>query len=388
MSKKYQQCTKCIMDTVGDERIFFDEKGICNYCYKWERRAKNFMYHGEEAQQKLKELVHKIKSDGKGNDYDCIMGVSGGTDSTYLAYQTKLLGLRPLVVHFDNGWNSELSVKNIENIVHRLNLDLYTYVINWDEFKDIQLSYLKASVLDIEFPTDHAIVATLYKLAGKNKIKYILSGFNIATEGILPESWRWTKMDLLNLKSIHKRYGSVKLKTFPTIGFWKGIYFQIIKKIEIIQLLNYLDYNKNRAKQTITKELGWKDYGGKHYESIFTRFYQGYILPRKFNIDKRKAHLSSLICSGQMTKLDAIEEIKKDGYNLELLKIDKEFVIKKFDLTEEEFEKIMALPVRSHLEFDSYVTSHYKWHEIFFKILRPLRSTYRMLRKSPPPVQY
>ena len=218
------------MDTAGDEDISFDEKGICRYCHTWERRAKNFTYRGETAQKKLSELVLKIKSDGSGKNYDCIIGVSGGVDSTYVAYRAKKLGLRPLVVHLDNGWNSELSVKNIENIVLRLNFDLYTYVIDWEEFKDIQLSYLKASVLDVEFPTDHAIVAVLYQLANKHNIKYILSGFNIATEGILPESWRWTKMDVLNLKSIHRKFGKIKSKTFPMMGFWKGVYYQKIKK--------------------------------------------------------------------------------------------------------------------------------------------------------------
>lgn len=376
------------MDTIGDPDIHFDEKGVCNYCHTWERRAANFMVKGEEGRRQLKVLVDKIKMAGKGKSYDCIMGVSGGVDSTYVAWQAKQLGLRPLVVHFDNGWNSELSVKNIENIISKLGFDLYTYVIDWEEFRDLQLAYLKASVLDIEFPTDHAIVAMMYRLAHQHGIKYILSGFNIATEGILPTAWRWTKMDLLNLHSIHKAYGKVKLKSFPTMGFWKGIYYQYVYKIQFVQLLNYLDYDKKEAKELIARELGWKDYGGKHYESIFTRFYQGYILPRKFNIDKRKAHLSSLICSGQMTKEEALMEMKKDIYDPEQLAIDKEFVIKKFGLTDTEFEHIMNQPVRSHLDFGSYVTAHYKWHEMFFKTLRPVRFIYRLFRTTPAPAKY
>ncbi len=376
------------MDTVGDPGIFFDEQGECNYCRIWERRAANFMYKGEAGKNKLEKLIAEIKKDGLGKPYDCILGVSGGVDSTFVAYQAKKFGLRPLIVHLDNGWNSEMSVKNIENIVQRLNFDLYTYVIDWEEFRDLQLAYLKASVLDVEFPTDHAIVAVLYKLASQHKIKYMLSGFNIATEGILPESWRWTKMDLLNLRSIHKQFGTVPLRTFPVLGFWKGIYFQRLKKIQSVQILNYLDYDKVKAKRLITDELGWKDYGGKHYESIFTRFYQGYILPVKFNVDKRKAHLSSLICSGQITRQAALEELKKDIYDPAQLKIDKEFVIKKFGLTPDEFENLMSRPVRSHLDFSSYVTSHYKWHEKVFKMIRPFRYLYRFFRKFPDPLPY
>ena len=388
MNKEYRQCSKCVMDTIGDAAISFDDQGVCNYCYTWDRRSKNFMFSGEVAEKELKKIVAQIKHEGRNREYDCIMGVSGGVDSTYVAYQAKRLGFRPLVIHFDNGWNSELSVKNIENIVKKLDFDLFTYVINWEEFKDLQLSYLKASVLDVEFPTDHAIVSVVYQLAHKHKIKYILSGYNIATEGVLPESWRWTKMDLLNLKSIHKQFGKVKLKSFPMMGFWKGIYYQKIKKIESIQLLNYLNYNKKEVKKIITEELGWRDYGGKHYESIFTRFYQGYILPRKFNIDKRKAHLSSLICSGQMSKSEALIELKNDIYDPEQLKVDKEFVLKKFGLSELEFNAIMNLPVRSHLDFDSYVTSHYKWHQSFFKKIRPLKSIYRFFFKSSTPLPY
>jgi len=287
----YRQCTLSVMDNIADPQIRFDEKGICNYFEMYQKAEEKYVSKNEAA---LTEVVSRIKEAGINKDYDCITGVSGGVDSTYLCIQAKRLGLRPLVVHFDNGWNSELAVKNIENIVSKLGFDLYTLVVDWNEFKDVQLAYLKASVVDIEAITDHAIIATLYRLAKEKNIRFILSGTNIVTEFVLPSFWIWNKYDSTNIKSIHKKFGTTKLKSFPLLSMKQRHYYQQVKKIESIPLLNYLPYNKKDAKELITQELGWRDYGGKHYESVFTRFYQGYILPRKFHIDKRKAHLSVL----------------------------------------------------------------------------------------------
>ncbi len=351
----YKQCTRCLLDTTSTA-ITFDQNGVCNYCHDFDRQMKKFITIDPAIRKKnLDEIVNYVKKVGKNNKYDCILGLSGGVDSTYMAYLANELGLRPMAVHFDNGWNSELAVKNIENIVSKLNLDLNTYVINWHEFKEIQLAYLKASVVDIEVPTDQLIFAALNKIAKQNNIKYILSGANIVTEYGMPLDWAYRKKsDQTNLLNIYKKFGNgQKLTTLPKFDFYTRYFYNQVNGIQSISLLNYVDYNKAKVKQLITDKLGWKDYGGKHYESVFTRFYQGYILPTKFNIDKRKAHLSALICSGQLKKQDAIEELKTNDYTKELQEEDKAFVIKKFGLTAEEFENIMKLP---RVEHDFYGT--------------------------------
>lgn len=375
MNKPLQVCKRCILDTHDDPFIRFDEEGICNHCRNYERRVQNELFQGEEGEKRLQILVKEIKASGQGKPYDCIMGVSGGVDSTYLAWRVKELGLRPLLVHFDNGWNSELAVQNIEHIVNKLGFDLFTYVVNWEEFRDLQLSYLKASVLDIEIPTDHGFFAMLYNVASQKGIQYILSGHNLVTEGILPAYMRWNKLDLLNIRAIHRKYGHKKLKTFPTLNFFKYNYYLRVKKIKMVSPLNLMKYDKAAAKDLITRELGWRDYGGKHYESIFTRFYQGYILPVKFGVDKRKAHVSTLINSGQLTREQALDEIRKPIYDPEQLAQDKEYVIKKFGLTPQEFEALMKAPVVPHENFPTYVKRHYAWHEKFFRSIRPFTRT-------------
>jgi N-acetyl sugar amidotransferase len=339
------------MDNIADPDIRFDEKGICNYYYEYKEAEARDVLKGKAGEEKLKELVGKIKTDGAGKPYDCLIGVSGGVDSTYVAWLVKELGLRPLAVHLDNGWDSELAVKNIENIISKLNIDLYTLVVNWEEFKDIQLSYLKASVVDIEVVSDHAIFATMYKLAKEKGIGYIISGTNIVTEYIMPRSWLYQKMDFANLNDIHNHYGSVKIKTYPTFDFKKYLYYSIVFRLNPVSILNYIPYNKKEIKELIKEKLSWRDYGGKHYESIFTKFYQAYILPEKFKIDKRKSHLSTLICSGQLTKEEALKELEQPLYSENDLKQDKEYVLKKFGLTPEAFEAIMQTPARKHEDF-------------------------------------
>lgn len=376
-NRPYQQCAISVMDTIADPHITFDEKGICNYYYEYLQKEKDFVLKGEAGIKKVQELVEKIKADGKGKKYDCITGISGGVDSTYLCLQAKKLGLRTLVVHFDNGWNSELAVKNIENIIGKLGFDLYTLVVDWNEFKDLQLAYLKASVVDIEALTDHAIAGTLYKLAAENNIKYILSGYNIVTEATLPKYWVFSKTDDTNIKDIHKKFGKVPLKTYPFFGLKQKKMYAALKGIDTINLLNYLDYNKQAVKEMISKELGWRDYGGKHYESVFTRFYQGYILPVKFGIDKRKAHLSDLIYSGQITKAQALDELQKPIMEKEQLEQDYAFVLKKFNLTETEFEAIIKAPRREHTEFATIQTIYSRYPVL--NIVKPFVSGLRRI---------
>jgi tRNA(Ile)-lysidine synthase TilS/MesJ len=293
-----------------------------------------------------------------------------------LAYIAKQQNLRVLCVHFDNGWNSELAVKNIENIVTKLEFELETYVINWNEFRDIQLAYFKANVIDIEAITDHAISGTIYKTAAENNIKYILSGNNYVTESLLPKYWIFNKADHINIKDIHKKYGTIPLKTFPFFDLKAKHYYKKVKKIQTVDLLNYIPYVKHEIKQIIIDKLDWKDYGGKHYESVFTRFYQGYILPEKFGVDKRKAHLSNLICSGQITKKQALEELLQPMYNKEQCEQDKEFVLKKLGFSEQEFEDYINAPRAKHTDFKTEQSLYNT-----YPILKPLKPLGNLIKK-------
>lgn len=345
-------CTKTVMDTT-DPDITFDENGVSNHYYEYQSLAKRVLLPPEQREQALRSIVEQIKDAGKGKEYDCVLGLSGGVDSSYMAYLASELGLRPLTIHFDNGWNSELAVKNIENIVKKLNFGLETYVIDWEEFKDIQISFLRASVPNVEVPTDHAIKAALFKIASQRGIKYILSGSNAVTEGILPHSWGHQADDLRSLRAIHRRFGQIKLKTFPTLSLGMYTFYLYVKRIQSIRLLNYIDYNKRDAIRVLENELGWRYYGGKHYESVFTQFFQAYYLPQKFNIDKRKAHLSTLICSGQVTRDEALEELKKPLYDPQLLREHIEYVTKKFGFTREEWNRIMYDKPKTHRDYPS-----------------------------------
>lgn len=374
----YQQCSRCILDTNDDPQITFDSFGVCSYCRQYDEQEKRFVKKDSEGEQQLKNIISQIKEAGAGKPYDCILGISGGIDSTYLALKAKEFGLRPLAIHFDNGWNSELAVSNIESIISKLRLDLKTFVIDWDEFKDLQLAFLRASVVDIELITDHAILAKLYQLAIDHNIKYILSGGNIVTEFILPKNWIHDKRDHVNIRSIHKLFGKRSLSTFPLYTSflkWRVVW----KGVKSVTLLDLLPYNKEEVKHTISKELGWRDYGGKHYESVFTRFYQGYILPVKFGIDKRKAHLSNLICSGQLTRVQALEELRKTGYEESMINADYEFVIKKLSLTKEEFEVIMKLPVKNHTDYETEKSIYARFP--ILKLIRPFWIKFKSLKK-------
>ena len=358
-------CKRCIMDSINDPDILINDDGVCNHCTTFDFEF-NKLPKGINREKELESIITKIKLKGIGRKYDCLLGVSGGVDSSYLAYLCSIYGLRPLIIHFDNGWNSELSVLNIQNLLDKLGFDFETLVINWDEFKDLQLSYFKAGVVDLEFPTDHAILASMFKIAKKHKIKFVLSGHNVVTEGTyLPKSWVHSKLDYLNLKDIHKQYGSIKLKTYPYLSFIKRLYNFYNSQFEYIQLLNLVDYNKFEVKKKLVSELSWKDYGGKHFESIFTRFYQGYILPNKFNIDKRVFHYSCLVQSEQITREQAIKLLQEPIYDINLLESDKKYVLKKLNFNEATFEDYMRAPIRKHNEFKS---EQKYWNKYFFVI--------------------
>lgn len=340
------------MDT-SDPNIVFDAKGICNHCKTFDEKLKLHPIDEKSKREALEKLVQQIKDDGKGKEYDCISGVSGGVDSTYLTYMLKELGLRTLIVHLDNGWNSELAVNNIENLIRKTGFDLYTKVLNWDEFRRLQLAYLKSSVLDLEALSDHAIFATLLERAAKYNIKYIITGSNNATEGILPIAWRYSNKlnDSTNIKAIFKQFDGGDIKDFPLLSIQKFAYYLKVKKISFVEMLNLLPYIKEDAKKIIERELGWRDYGGKHYESIITRFYQGYILPKKFGIDKRRAHLSTLVAGGQITREEALEKLKEPLLPKEILQQDLEYVPKKLGISVSEFNAIMEAPPKMHEDY-------------------------------------
>lgn len=374
MSRDYQICSRCVMDT-SDPNITFDTLGVCNHCREYEQVAKPIVDRAEAglAEPELLRTVEKIKAAGRGKDYDCLIGLSGGVDSTYVALKVKELGLRPLAVHFDSGWNSELAVSNIENIVKRLDIDLFTFVCDWDEMRDLQLAFFKAGVANCDTPTDHAFLAVLYRVASQHGIRHIVTGTNLATEAILPSAWGYSPADLTHLRDIHRRFGSVKLKTYPTLGFFQRyFYYPIIRGLRTVRILNLMPYNKAEVKKTITEKLGWRDYGGKHYESIFTRFFQAYYLPAKFGYDKRRAHLSSLIVSGQLTREEALAELALPTYPADLLATDKEFVAKKIGLTVDEFEHIVKTAPHP---YSDYATEEwlYKIKSFFWGKVKKMR---------------
>jgi len=367
----YQICTRCIMDTT-DPDIKFDTEGVCNHCHSYMAYEKNGMLTGMEAEKATARMVNEIKRrKSSGSDYDCIMGLSGGVDSSYLAwYAVKKLGLRPLVVHVDSGWNSELAVNNIENIVNALNLDLHTLVLDWGEIRDLQRAFFKASVPNCDIPQDFSFFAGLYKEAKKYKIKSILNGGNMQTESILPIAWGYSASDLIHLKDVHNKFGSVKLKDYPLVNYWqKTFYYSYVLKLKVFRPLEYIPYNKSIAKELLMKELKWRDYGGKHFESIFTKFFQAHYLPEKFGFDKRKAHLSSLIVSGQMTREEALAEISKPLYDPMQLRDDTDYFIKKLGFSKEEWEDIMRQPPVAHEQFATELKLHNTLRKLVFKPL-------------------
>ncbi len=310
----YQVCTRCVMDTTAKD-IVFDENGVCNYCTTFLKRRKDAQEKITDFQLHRDELISAIKADGKGKKYDCIVGVSGGIDSSYALYLAVKHDLRPLAVHLDNGWDSEFASQNITSMVNTLGVDLCTHVIDWEENRDLQLSFFKANVVDIELLMDNAMLALNYQQAVKYGLHYILLGFNIATEGMnIPPGWNHYKYDVYNIRQIHKRFGNNPINTHPLFSTMDSLWYRYIRKIKGISFLDYFPYNKLDALDALKKEFGYKPYPYKHYESVFTRFYQGYILPHKFGYDKRRVHLSTLVISGQMKREDAMRLLEDSLY--------------------------------------------------------------------------
>lgn len=339
------------MDTT-DPNIIFDSNGVCNHCHEYKVAMERSAFHGTEAGEQLSRLVAKIKEDGRKRSYDCVIGLSGGVDSSYVAYKVKELGLRPLAVHLDNGWDSEMAVSNIENICTKLEIDLKTVVLDWGEFSDLQLAFLRASTPDSEIPSDHAIVASNFLTARELGVGHVIFGYNGKTESHLPRAWSQGYFDWRYITAVHREFGTRPLKTFPGMNMLN--YYVLRKKVAQHNILQYLNYSKKDAMVVLEQKLGWRNYGGKHHESIYTRFYQGYILPVKFGFDKRKAHLSSLVCSGETSREAALEELKKDPYPRAAMAADKKYVAKKLGISDGDFDSIMSLPLRSFDDYPSY----------------------------------
>jgi N-acetyl sugar amidotransferase len=346
------------MDTT-DPDISFDNSGICNHCREFELTTRRHWFPNEEGRARWGKIADHIKEAGAGNEYDCILGLSGGVDSSYLALKVHEWGLRPLVVHVDAGWNSELAVANIEKVVKHCGFDLHTHVVDWEEMRDLHLAYLRAGVANQDVPQDHVFFASLYHFATSNGIRYILSGGNLATEGIFPKAWHGPAMDAINLKSIHKRFGIAPLKSYSTVSFFDYyIWYPFIKKMRTVRPLNYMPYNKTEAVNELVRTIGWRAYGRKHGESLFTKLFQNYYLPAKFGYDKRLPHYSSLIVSGQMSREEALERLREPLYDPNELETDIAYFCKKLRISRPEFDGFIAAPRHDYSEFQTWDTRY------------------------------
>jgi len=341
--KRYQICSNCIMDT-SDPNISFDARGRCDYCVNFETTILPNWHTDERGAKQLERIADKIRADGKGRDFDCIIGLSGGLDSSYLTYvATTKMGLRPLLFHVDAGWDTDQAVGNIEKLVDGLGLDLYTEVINWEEMKDLQVAFLKAQIADQDLPQDTAFFSMLYKFARQHKIKYVLTGGNFSTECCRePEEWGgYPGIDKTLICDIHKRYGRRPLRTFPIVDILVyKLYYKYVLGMQVVKPLNYLPYIKKEAESELGQRFGWQPFQHKHHESRFTRFYEDYWMPRKFGYEKRRAHFSSLIMTGQMSRDDALQRMAKPELDEHFLSQEFRYVAHKLDLTEAELQEL------------------------------------------------
>lgn len=343
------------MDTT-DTEITFDENGVCDHCTLYYEKTLPNWHPDKSGRRKLEAMVDKIKTDGKGKDFDCIIGMSGGIDSSYLTYvATEQLGLRPLVFHVDAGWNSQIAVNNIERLIDGLKLDLFTEVIDWPEIRDLQLAFFKSGVPHIDVPQDHAFFATMYKFAERNNVKYILTGANFSTECIRnPLEWMYYQSDSVQLRDIHRKFGTVPLRKYPVTSIlWHKIWLPYVRGIKVIRPLNYVAYVKHEAMELLIERFGWQPYPQKHFESRFTRFYESYWLPERFGYDVRKVQYSSLILTDQISRPEAIAKLSEPSYDKETIAHDIEFIAAKLNITPEELNALMSLPKKTYRDYAS-----------------------------------
>ena len=353
--KPYRICSRCVMDT-SDPQISFTDDGVCNHCHEFEEKTRKNWFPNAEGEVRLGQMLDLIRARGRGKKYDCIIGLSGGVDSSYMALKARDWGLRPLVMHVDAGWNSELAVGNIEKIAKYCNYDLHTYVVDWEDMRDLQLSYLRSGISNQDVPQDHIFFSSLYHFAIDNNIQFILSGGNIATEGVMAKSWgEVSAMDAINLKAIHRRFGEKALRSYRTISFFEYyIQYPLLKKMRTFRPLNFIPYNKKMAKDELRATIDWRDYGRKHGESLFTKVFQSDYLVRKYGYDKRRPHLSSLIASGQMTRDEALEELTQPLYDPEERELDLDYFCKKLRITRSDYEAFVDGPKSSYHDYPNW----------------------------------
>lgn len=341
------------MDT-SDPMITFDSNGICDHCNTFFNVTRLKWDTGEKGRKELLQLADTIRKAGANKDFDCIIGMSGGIDSSYLTYLAKEeMGLRPLVFHVDAGWNSQIAVNNIEKLIDGLNLDLFTEVIDWNEMRDLQLAFFKSGVPHIDTPQDHAFFATMYKFATKHNVKYILTGANLSTECIRnPVEWMYYQSDSRQLLDIHKKFGTVPLKTFPITSIvWHKIWLPYVRGIKVVRPLNLVPYIKEDAKKLLMEKFGWQPYPQKHFESRFTKFYESYWLPVRFGYDVRRVQFSSLIVTDQLTRESAIEMLKSPSYDESQIRQEFEFVANKLDISIAELERYLHIPKKTYRDY-------------------------------------
>lgn len=351
--REYQICTNCVMDT-SDSNITFDDKGVCDHCRGFKDHVEPNWHPNATGEQMFAKVVEKIKEDGKGRDFDCILGMSGGLDSSFLLHKAvKDFGLRPLVFHVDGGWNTDIAVSNIQSLVDGLGLDLYTEVINWNEMRDFQLAFFKSGVPHIDIPQDHAFVATLYNFADKHKIKYIVNGGNIATECVRnPLEWLYYGTDMRQLKDIQQQFGTVPMRTYPFSSVLRHkIYLRYVRNVQVVKPLDWMPYTKELARDTLSELYGWRPYPQKHFESRFTRFYEGYWLPERFGYDTRRVQFSSLILTGQMRREDAIEALRHPAYDPETIGHEFDYIARKLGITSEELRGYFTMPKKGYADY-------------------------------------
>lgn len=361
-NKNYQICSNCVMDT-SDTRIVFDAKGVCDHCLDFYKNVEPNWNTGEKGKKELQVIIDKIKKEGKGKEFDCLLGLSGGVDSSYMLHIiVKEFGLRPLVFHVDGGWNSEIAVHNIQMLVEKLGLDLFTEVINWEEMRKLQLAFFRSGVPHIDIPQDMAFIATLYNFAYKYNIKYILNGGNISTECVRnPMEYLYYGTDLSQLNDIRKKFGADDLPTYPISSVLRHkFYLRYFRGIQVVKVLNYRPYIKDKALEILEKEYGWKPYPQKHFESRFTKFFEGYWLPERFGFDTRRVQFSSLILTKQLSRDEALKKLEIPAYDPLTIEDEFKYISTKLQITNDELKGYFTMPKKYYW--------NYKNQENIFKV--------------------
>lgn len=352
-SDTYRICNRCVMDT-SDSDIVFDDDGNCNHCKDYLKEYSRHGYYPEISEKKLRKTIDNIKANSKRKKYDCVVGISGGVDSCYIAHLCKEYGLRPLLVHMDNGWDTELAVANIKTMANALGFDYISYVLNWEDFKEIEIAFLKSSSVDLELPTDVAILRALYDTARKYSIKYIISGSNLSSEGILPLTWGYHVLkDQKYYRGIVKKFARKPIKTIPDIGLFEEAYYKVVLQKKFFYILNYINYDSSVVKQFLINKYNWRDYGSKHHESKITAFWQSYVMYYKYNMDYRRAHLSPQICLGKISRDEALALLKEKPYDEQKIHLDKAYISKKLDISIEELEEYLSNPPKIYKDFEN-----------------------------------